>query len=250
MRRARADATHLLVEHLRFCCAQAAAAVLLRPGRNGPAAFGHRVHPGFAVGFGREELPAASTPVRAGGQVDRAAHRGRAVRFEERARFGAEGFEVVRHAVAQSSRPACQLLTSKIAATSTGHAEREFVAADGEARVATGVAERVDHQVGRRVDHGGLLVEARRRAHEALELYAPPHAVEVAVAGGAHLREYAERARARSGLAGLDIEVGADGSLVGESGRPRTAPGPRRTRGCPCVRTGRSSRRAQVRREA
>src|SRR5262249_50852501 len=56
---------------------------------------------------------------------------------------------------------------------------REPLAADGRARRLAAVAEELDEEVGRAVDDPRLIPESRRRVHEADELHALLHAVEV-----------------------------------------------------------------------
>ena len=95
-----------------------------------------------------------------------------------------------------------------------GDVEGQGVGSHREARVAPGLAEDVDHQVGSRIDHGRLLREVVRSVDEALELYAAQYALEVAATGCAQLGEYAETDEVGRRLSLLDREVAAQFAAV------------------------------------
>ena len=103
-RRAAAERTLFLCEHLALLGREATTAVFARPGRHGPAAFGHAFEPG-ALRVGRE-CPVAPAPAHVVFAGHRPAHLGRAVRLQPGTHFGAEARDLRRlaHGLPRSIR--------------------------------------------------------------------------------------------------------------------------------------------------
>src|SRR5262249_15097453 len=101
----------------------------------------------------------------------------------------------------------------------------EPLTADGGARGLAAVPEELDQQVGRAVDHAGLVAEPRRRVHEAQEVHELLHTVEVPERV-LHRRQGHQRRVARRLLALLERQILTDHARkIGLSALPGRGPG-------------------------
>jgi hypothetical protein len=90
-----------------------------------------------------------------------------------------------------------------------GHAERQRRRADGGAAVPPGIAQRLDQEIRRAVDHLGLVAEIAGGVDEARQLHHPHQPVEIAAAGRLDLRQKADRADLGRGGTVRDVHVRA-----------------------------------------
>ena len=71
------------------------------------------------------------------------------------------------------------------------------------------IAQRLDHEIGGAVDHLGLVGEIGGGVHEAGQFHHTLEPVQIAITGGADLRQKAQRTAARGGGTGVDIHISA-----------------------------------------